>query len=500
LIKNKLKLKLSFVGNLHVKAYGEAYTLSLLDEFLTFDFPGAFFSPKFKSGAWDGKKKYLTNVRKIFPVGLLFDVYKFCDKNNIEIQFINKYDSCKPSIESAPIDLLDNIELRDYQIDAINKAIRNPFGIVKAATGSGKTEIICGIIKCFSNVPLILILVNSIDLVVQARERLELRGIKDVGVCYGEEKSVDNKRIIISTVQSMVVHEFEEYTDKKGKKRRKKVGQHFRYPELLEYAEMIICDECKYNSSLSYVHILQKCKATRRYGFDATPFDKFDKLNEFEVKKYLGDVIFDISAYKLINEDGILSAANIHMVNLEDDFFEDAYDLDYQTAYKELICDNVYRNKLISKLVKICGKKILILVRHINHGKQLEELIEGSSFIYGADDASTRKRHIDEFNSTTTGKILIGSTIFDEGIDFSKGVDSLIVAGSGRSYKKTIQRLGRALRKNSKGVVNVYDFNDYSNKHLKRHSLLRKKYYKMEGHVVKNFSTGQILKSSTSSK
>jgi len=490
-MKNKLKLKFKFVGNLSIKAYGEDYTLSLLEDFLTFDVPGAIFSPQYKSGAWDGKKSYLTRVRRIFPVGLLSDVYVFCKQNNIDIEFLNKYESCQPEITDPDEKLLSGITLRDYQVEAIKKAIKNPFGIIKAATGAGKTEIICGIIECFSNLDSILILVNSIDLVIQARDRLVKRGIKDVGVCYGEEKDVEDKRIIISTVQSMIVSEYEEYMSG-GKKRRKKIGQSFRYPWMLD-AQMIICDECKYNKSVSYINILQKCKATRRYGFDATPYDKLDKLNEFEVKKYLGGIIYDISAKKLINDEGVLSAANIKIVDVFDECnFDNS--LDYQEAYKTFISEDENRNNIIKNLVNLKGKKILILVRHIKHGKILEEMIDDAVFIHGADNSEIRKHHIDDFNSTKTGKILIGSTIFDEGIDFSKGVDILVIAGSGKSYKKTIQRLGRALRLNKKGIVDVYDFNDKNNIHLRRHSALRKKYYKMEGHVVKQLNPTEIFK------
>ena len=115
----------------------------------------------------------------------------------------------------------------------------------------------------------------------------------------------------------------------------------------------------------------------------------------------------------------------------------------------------------------------------------LEELLQNSTFIHGKMDAVKRQDAIEQFN-TEKNAILIGSTIFDEGIDFSSGVDCLIIASGGKSFRKTIQRLGRALRKNSQGLVEVYDFNDKDSKYLERHSRSRKKAYELEGHKVKS--------------
>ena len=71
------------------------------------------------------------------------------------------------------------------------------------------------------------------------------------------------------------------------------------------------------------------------------------------------------------------------------------------------------------------------------------------------------------------------STIFDEGVDIPE-VNVLIIAAGGKSEVKTIQRIGRGLRKKKVGGVLVFDFKDAS-KFLDRHSIDRIKVYQKEG-------------------
>jgi len=88
-----------------------------------------------------------------------------------------------------------------------------------------------------------------------------------------------------------------------------------------------------------------------------------------------------------------------------------------------------------------------------------------------------------------TEKVLISSSILDEGVDIS-GIDTLVLGAGGKSLRQTLQRVGRGLRKKKTGEnkVDVYDFMDYTNKFLKNHSDERKKIYLNEGFEVKEVS------------
>ena len=106
--------------------------------------------------------------------------------------------------------------------------------------------------------------------------------------------------------------------------------------------------------------------------------------------------------------------------------------------------------------------------------------------MWGEIDSVERYKEMQNFINSKEKYVLIGSTIFDEGIDFEKGIDAIVIASAGKGFRKVVQRLGRALRPNGKGFINVYDFYDHAphNKYLKSHSESRKAIYENEGHHV----------------
>lgn len=76
-------------------------------------------------------------------------------------------------------------------------------------------------------------------------------------------------------------------------------------------------------------------------------------------------------------------------------------------------------------------------------------------------------------------RVTIASVIFDEGID-CRPLDSLILAGGGKSPTRALQRIGRILRpyENKIDAIAV-DFMDVC-KYMQGHSQRREKIYKTE--------------------
>ena len=75
--------------------------------------------------------------------------------------------------------------------------------------------------------------------------------------------------------------------------------------------------------------------------------------------------------------------------------------------------------------------------------------------------------------------VLIASKIFDQGVDIPE-LDALILAGSGKSSGRALQRIGRVIRKNDgKSIAIVVDFYDNA-KYLRDHSEIRRKVYETE--------------------
>jgi superfamily II DNA or RNA helicase len=153
----------------------------------------------------------------------------------------------------------------------------------------------------------------------------------------------------------------------------------------------------------------------------------------------------------------------------------------WQGAETHGIVNNKYRNRVIAEL---CAKdkdaQILILVKRIDQGKHLEELIPNSHFLHGENKTADRQDIVKRFESGESF-VLIASTIFDEGIDI-KNVSHVVIAGGGASFIKALQRVGRGTRiTDKKKEVDIYDFWDDTNPTLLRHSRERVKIYKKYG-------------------
>jgi superfamily II DNA or RNA helicase len=132
-------------------------------------------------------------------------------------------------------------------------------------------------------------------------------------------------------------------------------------------------------------------------------------------------------------------------------------------------------------------KQTLIVVDYLDHGQRLYDLLEpliGSDnvdFIHGL--ADTREGSLADFRKGTL-RVLISSSIIDEGIDISR-IQLLVLAGGKKSKRQILQRIGRGLRRKAgENVVVILDIFDRDKKYLERHSKERLKLYNKEGFHV----------------
>ncbi len=109
---------------------------------------------------------------------------------------------------------------------------------------------------------------------------------------------------------------------------------------------------------------------------------------------------------------------------------------------------NNLRNDLIRQVVEELEGITLIIVTQINHGDMLQQLLPESTFVNGKEQLETRKQIIKDIKNRKI-KNIIATTIYDEGVDLPS-IDNLIIACGGKSEIKTIQRVGRGLRKEGK--------------------------------------------------
>ncbi len=127
------------------------------------------------------------------------------------------------------------------------------------------------------------------------------------------------------------------------------------------------------------------------------------------------------------------------------------------------------------------NKKCLILVTKIEHGKKILEMLKDDLRAESLDGSNKTSDRLSAIKKMQNGEldVLVASKIFDQGIDIPQ-LDALILAGSGKSSSRALQRIGRVIRKHT-GKKNAIVIDFYDNcKFLREHSKARRKIYETE--------------------
>jgi type I site-specific restriction endonuclease len=138
-----------------------------------------------------------------FPTGLLWKAVKFFQLRKIKVHQI---DIRKITQRTLPLAISEEVEPREYQQEVVAKALEIDRGIMKIATGAGKTVIAASIIAQRGVSPTIFY-VPSIDLLAQAKSEIEKfvrwNGSKfSVGQLGGGKKEIGD--ITVMTNQTAV--------------------------------------------------------------------------------------------------------------------------------------------------------------------------------------------------------------------------------------------------------------------------------------------------------
>ena len=431
----------------------------------------------------DGFDHRFDAKRQTFDTGLLPAVKKILTSFEIEFQVEDKRKQVKTGI---PIPLSDEakeagIDVRDYQKEAIEKALTAKQGILLLATGAGKSLCI-SLIAGHLNLKTI-IFVHTKDLLYQMKRNVEFL----LGVECGQigDSVVDIKQITVATMQTAaralgkkyVKYDAEDWSDKKTKLDKE---QKETIKEMLIKTEVLITDECHHANCSTLQTLSRTCKnATYRYGASATLREDGADIAIFGA---LGQILYRISASELI-EMGWLVPPTIYVYKIPEIPRAADIGLDWHEMYKKKIVNHDGRNKLIADAALQLfekKKKVLILIKEIEHGNTIYSLLENSDayirLIQGRD--RDREEVLEQFR-TNELDILIATSLADEGLDLPI-LDAVILAGGGKSSVKAFQRVGRALRpyKDKKEAI-IVDFMD-SGKWVKTHSRKRISLYKRE--------------------
>lgn len=221
-----------------------------------------------------------------------------------------------------------------------------------------------------------------------------------------------------------------------------------------------------------------------------------DDGNDMMIWATTGYIIHSIGSKELIEKGWLtvpeitfiknyVSAKEINILSLSLDNMEVNMTKNYSDHYNVFVTNNTKRNDVIKNLVdKHKNKKILILVKLVNHGELLKELIPGSEYLCGSSKKEERKKFLEELKDGDLKVLIATISIASEGIDIPK-LDIVINASANAGSIKTVQMLGRALRKKQgKVVAKYFDFLDPTD-FFKAASFKRRKAFINEQHNVR---------------
>lgn len=457
------------------------FILKVLDNELSFTIQGAEFSKAFKGYTnergeqitWDGKKHLLSGDLR-FPVGLLDRVINIYTKHKKPLEI----EDCRRNVSKPePIDILEKLKLqgktpRQYQLDAVDTAVKYNRGIVRMATGAGKT--VCMALLTARLGKSTIIYVIGKDLLYQIHDLFSSLFDEEIGF-IGDGKC-EIKRINIVSVWSVgkVFGIKDLTTDDDDSKEQEISKEKYRaIKEMLLNTQTHIIDECHLAACETIQTISHNVKAEYFYGFSASPWR--DDNSDLLIEAVLGHRIVDISAKYLI-ERGFLVNPIIRFLPVTP--YQGKKSSHYKTIYKNYITMNNNRNNMVlkaaTKMVEQ-GFKPLVLFKNKAHGKILFKLLSEHlkcGLLSGDNNQKTRDMVKGQIEN---GEIdcIIASTIFDIGLDLPI-LSGLIIASGGKSSVRALQRVGRVIRlhKDKRKAV-VIDFCDQA-PYLRDHSETRR--------------------------
>lgn len=470
------------VGVTHsqIKNLDDIAIIDAVSRVLTYRLDSAKYTWQFKTGVWDGATRLLNKHLK-FPTGCLQTVCAVLSAKNIsyEIKDKRKWVTPNPQLNWQGFDLYD------YQQKAVEKAVDSKCGMVKMATGAGKTIVISRLVYEY-NVPTVIYVV-SLDLLTQMHETLEKALGVPIGVVGGGQCDIQKITVCSAWTASKVFQ--------KGKKKKEDIeedvkadnwtpseGQRPQIKAMVQDAKLVILDESQFAAASSIQAILANSKsASHRFGFSGTPWRTGG--DDLLLEAAFGPNICDIKASQLIDL-GYLVQPKIVFRDVPE------YDTYLKKSWNEVktnyIIENDVRNDmLIRNTVKLLemGRKPLILFRAHKHGKALRDLLPSDvryRYVTGKLSAEKRDEIREEFKRGDVDLIL-ASTVYDQGVDLP-GLDALVLAGGGKSTAKALQRIGRVIRGNKDGgKKDAYVVETFDQAHFVRaHSICRFNIYKTE--------------------
>ena len=479
MIKIKIKNIYSYIyGNID---FGD---LQYLEDEFSFKVENYFFMPSYKKGKWDGRKRfvYKNEMNVAIPTGLIRKTINFLKESGYNYKIYDERKKFKSKNKIKYTEEGKKITLRPYQQRVVENSLKKNRGIIKVATGGGKSYIIMDIVKRLSLPSLIY--VNRKDIFYQLYNDLQTN--LDINIGKIGDGKLDIEKVNVVMYQSMISaigynKKTTKYQTKDSTRVKRRLAR-----KLVKNYPVFILDEAHHSSSDSIWHLQKKSKnAFYRFFTTATPWREDNA--DIMIEAASGPKICDVTASELIRKDYL---AKPYIYLLEYKIPKKYSNFSYHKAYEYGITRNSERNELILKVALkalLNKKRTLIAIKQIKHGKTLKKLLHEITpeysdkviFVQGGDLSEDREKALQDLNDGNV-YVVIATSIFGEGVDIPN-LQVLINAKAQKSSIDALQLAGRALRPgtlDSSEVMIVDIFDKKSG--FRKYSKSRKKIYETE--------------------
>lgn len=450
----------------------EPSTARSLSDFFTFEVPGARFMPAYRNRIWDGKIRLYSPANGELYMGLLPYLEKWLDDYDEPYEISEELKDGKTI--SRPV--LDgfirqlnlrargkSIKPREYQINAVEHAIRNHRALLLSPTASGKSLIIYILVRYYTLLlkeqqnDKILILVPTTSLVEQMTSDFIDYGWQEAyvqKVYSGHDRNV-TKDVVVSTWQSL-----------------------YKMPtSYFQQFGMIVGDEAHLFKAKSLTTILTKLHQCK-YRFGLTGTLDGMQTHRLVLEGLFGTLNKVVTTKKLIDEKTLADfSIKALVLTYSETECKLVKNMNYQDEM-DYIVSHSGRNNFIKDLTLRLNQNTLVLFQYVEkHGKILYDMINNATdrkvfFVYGGTDTQTRE-DIRAITEQEKDAIIIASYgTFSTGINI-RNLYNIVFASPSKSRVRALQSIGRGLRKSeNKSAATLFDIaDDFTHKSKKNFTI-----------------------------
>ncbi len=336
--------------------------------------------------------------------------------------------------------------LRSYQQALVDQVV-NAAGscLIQAATGSGKTVIIAGIIKSLST-KRIIISVHREELVVQTANTLKAFGIDCEPITAKGKYSLTRCNVMVAMTQTLYARRIIPpnidilIIDEAHEQIHVKTFDFFPNAKRIGFTATPIINERESYYQCQYCHNIYSKKTICCFNDEAEKWSRSITLSEFYNEIFVGPSI----------EELIQQGSLVRDLVFKYNYYKDVKDIEDKN---EIATESIKhdQNVLAEYLDKCEGKKTMIFTASTKQNPSLCETFKGyqiKSYDSVHNNASERKQMVEWFKNTE-GAILVSTGTFTTGFDV-KEVEAIIINRPTKSLSLYLQIIGRGARPSEK--------------------------------------------------